>query len=72
MAQTVAGRPDPRALLVPGAERQQAAHVGDLTTAGLVQSGHTDPSDWAGLHAAGTPNRRGGRGIQIDGYFPDT
>ncbi len=72
MAETVVGGPDPRALRVPGAERQQAARLRDLTTGGLVKSGHTDPADWAGLHPARTRNPRGVPGIQIDGYFPDS
>ncbi|MEU0804101.1 tannase/feruloyl esterase family alpha/beta hydrolase [Streptomyces sp. NPDC005970] len=57
---------------VPGAERQQSACLDELTTAGTVASGHTDPADWAGL----TPERlavpSGVPGVQIDGYFPDT
>ena len=57
---------------VPGAERQVAACLDDLTTAGTVASGHTVPADYAGLHAAGTRNPSGVPGIQIDGYFPDT
>lgn len=59
-------------LAVPGAEKQVAACLGDLTTAGTVASGHTVPADWAGLHAAGTRNPSGVPGIQLDGYFPDT
>jgi len=57
---------------VPGAERQQASCLDDLTTSGLVLTGHTDVSDWATLHAAGTRNPSGVPGTQIDGYFPDT
>ncbi|MEV0664004.1 tannase/feruloyl esterase family alpha/beta hydrolase [Actinomadura luteofluorescens] len=59
-------------LAVPGAEKQVAACLDDLTTAGTVGSGHTVPADWAGLHAAGTRNPSGVPGIQLDGYFPDT
>ncbi|GGQ05529.1 hypothetical protein BKA00_003446 [Actinomadura coerulea] len=59
-------------LAVPGAEKQVAACLGDLTTAGTAGSGHTVPADWAGLHAAGTRNPSGVPGIQLDGYFPDT
>jgi hypothetical protein len=62
----------PRALRVPGAERQVQACLGDLTTAGTVASGHTVPGDWAGLHPAGARNPSGVPGIQVDGYFPDT
>jgi hypothetical protein len=57
---------------VPGAQLQQASCLDDLTTASTVASGHTDPKDWAGLHAAGTTNPSGVPGIQVDGYFPDT
>lgn len=58
---------------VPEAERQKSACLDDLTTAGTVASGHTDPADWAGLHPPGaaTPKERV-PGIQIDGYFPDS
>ncbi|MFI9353792.1 3-hydroxybutyrate oligomer hydrolase family protein [Streptomyces lydicus] len=59
-------------LHVPGAARQQHACLDELTTAGTVTSGHTDPADWAGLTPAGLPTPRGVPGIQIDGYFPDT
>ena len=56
---------------VPGAERQVTACLDDLTTAGTVAGGHTNPADWSGLQAAGTHNPTGVPGIQIDGYFPD-
>ncbi|SDJ54334.1 Tannase and feruloyl esterase [Nonomuraea maritima] len=59
-------------LVVPGAERQVVARLDDLTTAGTSVTGHTDPSDWAGLHSAATVNPTGVPGVQIDGYFPDT
>ena len=59
-------------LIVPGAQRQVAACLDDLTTAGTTATGHTVPSDWAGLHPAGARNPTGVPGIQIDGYFPDT
>ncbi|PVG81376.1 tannase/feruloyl esterase family alpha/beta hydrolase [Nocardioides gansuensis] len=59
-------------LLVPQAEMQKTACLADLTTAGTVASGHTNPNDWAGLHASGTRNPSGVPGIQVDGYFPDT
>ncbi|WP_242887949.1 tannase/feruloyl esterase family alpha/beta hydrolase [Actinomadura litoris] len=61
-----------RGLGVPGAERSVVACLPDLTTAGTVPSGHTDPADWAGLVAPGSANPSGVPGIQIDGYFPDT
>ncbi|MCH1867685.1 tannase/feruloyl esterase family alpha/beta hydrolase [Nocardioides sp. CFH 31398] len=56
---------------VPGAEVQETACLDDLTTAGTSLSGHTNTSDWEGLHASGTPNPSGVPGIQVDGYFPD-
>ncbi len=59
-------------LTVPGAEHAQSVCLPDLTTAGTIGSGHTDPADWAGLHAPGTQNPSGTPGIQIDGYFPDS
>lgn len=59
-------------LTVPGAEHQQVACLADLTTAGTVATGHTDPADWAGLHAPGTRNPSGVPGVQVDGYFPDS
>ena len=59
-------------IAVPGAEMQKVACLDDLTTAGTVASGHTNPNDWAGLNAAGTKNPTGVPGIQVDGYFPDT
>jgi hypothetical protein len=57
---------------VPGAERQTAACLDDLTTAGTIASGHTDPTDWGGVQSAATRNPSGVPGIQIDGYFWDT
>jgi hypothetical protein len=67
-----AGCPGLARAVVPGAERQEAACLADLTTAGTVASGHTVPADYAGLTAAGTRNPSGVPGIQVDGYFPDT
>lgn len=61
-----------RQVRVPGAEYQQLAHLDDLTTAGTVASGHTNPADYAGLTHAGLPQQSGVPGVQIDGYFPDT
>jgi hypothetical protein len=58
--------------IVPGAERQEAACLADLTTAGTVATGHTVPADYNGLTAAGTANPTGVPGIQVDGYFPDS
>ncbi|HEY0639183.1 MAG TPA: tannase/feruloyl esterase family alpha/beta hydrolase [Pseudonocardiaceae bacterium] len=57
---------------VPLAEHQERACLADLTTAGTVATGHTDPADWAGLHPLGAVNPTGVPGIQVDGYFPDT
>ncbi|SCF65941.1 Tannase and feruloyl esterase [Streptomyces sp. Ncost-T6T-2b] len=59
-------------LRVPGADRQQADCLAELTTAGTVASGHTDPADWAGLTPEGLATPSGVPGIQIDGHFPDT
>ncbi|MFI6039481.1 tannase/feruloyl esterase family alpha/beta hydrolase [Streptomyces sp. NPDC051315] len=57
---------------VPGAAHQRADCLDELTTAGTVGSGHTDPADWAGLTPANLAVPEGVPGIQIDGYFPDT
>jgi dienelactone hydrolase len=57
---------------VPGAEHQKAACLEELTTAGTVASGHTDPADWAGLTPEKLPTPSGVPGLQIDGYFPDS
>ncbi|TDU88070.1 3HB-oligomer hydrolase 3HBOH [Kribbella voronezhensis] len=57
---------------VPGAEYREVVCLGDLTTAGTVASGHTNPADFAGLTHAGLPPQSGVPGVQIDGYFPDT
>ncbi|MGW6590208.1 3-hydroxybutyrate oligomer hydrolase family protein [Streptomyces globisporus] len=59
-------------LRVPGADRQQTDCLAELTTAGTVASGHTDPADWAGLTPEGLATPRGVPGIQLDGHFPDT
>ena len=56
---------------VPRAPMQEVACLDDLTTAGTVLSGHTNQSDWEGLHASGTENPSGVPGIQVDGYFRD-
>ncbi|MFG3497316.1 tannase/feruloyl esterase family alpha/beta hydrolase [Streptomyces sp. NPDC047928] len=75
-AQNPAGSPcsgtAPHHPRVPGAAHQRTACLKELTTAGTVASGHTDPADWAGLTPAGLPVPSGVPGIQIDGYFPDT
>jgi hypothetical protein len=57
---------------VPGAAYQVGACLPDLTTAGTVADGHSDPAQWAGLQPAGARNPTGVPGTQIDGYFPDT
>ncbi|MEX2984270.1 tannase/feruloyl esterase family alpha/beta hydrolase [Streptomyces sp. C36] len=59
-------------LRVPGAEYVTGACLADLTTTGTMVSGHTDPKDWLGLEAPGTVKPSGVKGIQLDGYFPDT
>lgn len=56
---------------VPGAVQQKQACLDDLTTAGTTTTGHTNQSDWSGLHADGTRNPSGVPGAQVDGYFPD-
>lgn len=56
---------------VPGAQRQVAACLEDLTTAGTIASGHTVPAQWSGMQSAATRNPSGVPGIQIDGYFRD-
>jgi hypothetical protein len=61
-----------RPVRVPGAEYQQVAQLDDLTTAGTVGSGHTNPADYAGLTHSGLQKHSGVAGVQIDGYFPDT
>ncbi|MGH2987317.1 MAG: alpha/beta fold hydrolase [Solirubrobacterales bacterium] len=63
--------PGPDDVVVPRAERQESACLDDLTTRGTTQTGHTNQSDWNGLHASGTHNPIGVPGLQIDGYFPD-
>ncbi|MFD6415638.1 tannase/feruloyl esterase family alpha/beta hydrolase [Streptomyces sp. NPDC060194] len=70
------GAPDPHCarqahLRVPGADRQQVACLAELTTAGTVASGHTDPADWAGLTPRDLSVPSGVPGLQIDGHFPD-
>ncbi|RAY13703.1 tannase/feruloyl esterase family alpha/beta hydrolase [Actinomadura craniellae] len=60
------------AVRVPGAEHSVTACLTDLTTAGTVPAGRTDPADWAGLEAPGTVTPSGVPGVQVDGYFPDT
>lgn len=57
---------------VKGAEHVGTACLRDLTTTGTAESGHTNPANWAGLHAAGSATPSRVPGIQVDGYFPDT
>ncbi|WP_327380955.1 tannase/feruloyl esterase family alpha/beta hydrolase [Streptomyces sp. NBC_01207] len=57
---------------VPGAEHLIGACLADLTTAGTIASGHTDKNDWLGLEAPGAVAPSGVKGIQLDGYFPDS
>ena len=71
-AAAAAGCPGLHRAYVPGAEKQVASCLDDLTTAGTVPAGKTVPADYAGLTAAGTRNPTGVPGIQVDGYFPDT
>ena len=64
---------------VPGAERAETTCLDDITTAGLLAADdpltprvYTDQGDWLSLHTLGTVNPTGVRGLQVDGYFPDT
>src|SRR3712207_1749351 len=55
---------------VPGAEHAETACLEDITTAGLLTQPpgrYTDQSDWLALHAPGTTNPTGVRGLQVDG-----
>jgi Tannase and feruloyl esterase len=67
-----AASPDRCSVTVPDAAYEVGACLPDLTTAGTVADGHSDPAQWAGLQPAGAHNPTGVPGIQIDGYFPDT
>ncbi|WP_048876503.1 3-hydroxybutyrate oligomer hydrolase family protein [Saccharomonospora saliphila] len=58
-------------LRVPAAPHQRIACLPDLTTAGTVHTGHTDPADWAGLTQEALPVPEAVPGVQIDGYFRD-
>ncbi|OPC79504.1 hypothetical protein B4N89_34410 [Embleya scabrispora] len=57
---------------VPGAEHVIGACLADLTTTGTKLTGHTEPIDWLGLEAPGTVAPSAVKGVQLDGYFPDT
>ncbi|QNE21387.1 tannase/feruloyl esterase family alpha/beta hydrolase [Kribbella qitaiheensis] len=59
-------------LRMPGAAYQVNACLADLTTAGTVTTGHTNPADYTGLTHAALPQQSGVPGVQIDGYFPDS
>ncbi|UOZ12000.1 tannase/feruloyl esterase family alpha/beta hydrolase [Amycolatopsis sp. WQ 127309] len=59
-------------VFVPGAEKQVAVRLADLTATGTLASGHTVEADWAGLTSAGLPVPGRVPGVQVDGYFPDT
>ena len=62
-------------LVVPGAEKLEAACLVDLTTTGTLASGHTDSSGFTGfggLSVTNAPKPDPVPGIQLDGYFPDT
>jgi hypothetical protein len=60
------------AVKVPGAVMQKTSCLDDLTTAGTALTGHTDPSDYAGLFPVEQRNPSGVPGLQVDGYFDDT
>jgi hypothetical protein len=65
--------PNQGAVKVPGAEKEVADCLDDLTTKGTETNGHTDRSDWQPLSAAATQNpTKVVPGLQVDGYFPDT
>jgi hypothetical protein len=68
---TVAAASPSCSVSVPGAAYQTGACLPDLTTAGTVADGHSDPAQWAGLQPAGAHNPGGVPGTQLDGYFPD-
>ena len=64
---------------VPGAAHSRTTCLVDITTAGLLAAGndkdgpvYTEQADWVSLHTPGTVNPTGVRGLQVDGYFPDT
>lgn len=60
-------------IVVPGAEKQEAACLNDLSTRYTAATTYTDVSDWATLHSQQSRNPDTiVPGIQIDGYFPDT
>ena len=54
----------------------ETACLADITTTGLLATTppgrYTDQADWIALHAPGTVNPSGVRGLQVDGYFADT
>ncbi len=65
--------PNQNAVRVPGAERQVADCLDDLTTKGTVATNHTDRSDWQTLHSSASRNPdKVVPGLQVDGYFPDS
>jgi hypothetical protein len=78
---TVECDPDPTQepqVQVPGAEKQDADCLADLTTRTLkLDPDHTNTTDWdepIPLHAKETVNPAGADpipGLQVDGYFPD-
>jgi Tannase and feruloyl esterase len=59
-------------IVVPGAQFQRAACLGDMTTFALAHSDYTNPADYALQVPSATVLPRGVPGIQVDGYFPDT
>ena len=52
-ASAKAAAPDRCDVAVPGAAHEVGACLPDLTTAGTVANGHSDPAQWAGLQPAG-------------------
>lgn len=57
-----------RSVRVPGAQYSETTCLRDLSTLG----GRTNPADYAGLTHAGLPQPTPVKGVQVDGYFPDT
>jgi hypothetical protein len=59
-------------LHVPGAEHVTGHCPDDLTTAGLLPLGLTNPADYDRLHASNAVTPSPVPGVQLDGYFSDT
>jgi pimeloyl-ACP methyl ester carboxylesterase len=66
--QTPAEAHDCKPIRVPGAEYAETTCARDLSTLG----GRTNPADYAGLTHANLSQPQQIKGVQVDGYFPDT